>query len=78
MNLELEPNDGEGRRKYHLHHWLTDEIGHPELQKPILSVSTLMRPNTSWDQIYRTMQYELPKQNSNRELNLTDTGGEPL
>lgn len=76
--LEREPKDEKGRRKHHLHRWLTEDIGHPELAKHIFAVNTLMRANTNWERFYRSMQRALPKQKANLELNLTDNEGEPV
>jgi hypothetical protein len=76
--LEREPKNDRGRRKHHLHRWLTEDIGHPALEKHIFAVEILMKANTTWDRFYRSMQRALPKQNANLELSLTDQDGEPL
>jgi len=76
--LEREPKGEKGRRKHHLHRWLTEDVGHPALEKHIFAVEILMRANTNWDRFYRSMQRALPKLNTNLELNLTDKEGEPL
>ena len=38
----------DGRRRYHHHRFLTDEVGHPHLDKHIASVTALMRASSSW------------------------------
>lgn len=38
------------RRKYRLHQFLTDNIGHPHLEKHLLQVLVLLRVSESWEQ----------------------------
>jgi len=42
------PKDDTGKRKHHFHRLLTDDVGHPHLQKQIVSVVTLMSVADSW------------------------------
>lgn len=59
--LQREPRDQKGRLKHHLHRWLTDDIGHPELEKHLHALIALERASTSWDQFYRLVQRAFPK-----------------
>ncbi len=61
------PKDEKGRRKNKLHQWLTEDIGHPHLQKQLTGVITLMRatPNINvfrrlFRRAYPGPQQELP------------------
>ncbi len=47
---KLTPKDDAGKRKHHFHRLLTDDVGHPHLQKQIVSVVTLMSVSDSWEQ----------------------------
>jgi hypothetical protein len=76
--MHREPRDEKGRLKHHWHRWLTDDIGHPELEKHLHAVIALERANTSWERFYRSVQRAFPKLNSTLELSLTDKEGEPL
>lgn len=76
--IKREPRDSKGRLKHHWHRWLTEDIGHPELEKHLHAIIALERANTSWDRFYRSVQRAFPKLNDTMELNLTDKEGEPL
>jgi hypothetical protein len=56
------PKDKKGRRKYKLHQWLTEDVGHPKLQEHIASVVTLMRACDDWDTFEKLLNRSLPKQ----------------
>jgi hypothetical protein len=45
---KLTPVDESGKRKHHYHRLLTDDIGHPHLQKQIVSIVTLMNVSDNW------------------------------
>lgn len=42
------PTDTKGQRRHRHHQFLTDEIGHPHLDKHIASVTALMRASRDW------------------------------
>lgn len=75
---DREPRGTKGRLKHHWHRWLTEDIGHPELEKHLHALIALERANTSWDRFYRSVQRAFPKLNDTIELNLTDKEGEPM
>ena len=50
-----------GVRKHRHHQWLTEEIGHPELQKHLSGVTALMRAAESWEDFQRTLARAYPK-----------------
>src|SRR2546421_1440471 len=51
--LELRnPKDETGHRKAKHHQWLTEEVGHPALERHIHAVMGFMRASTRWDQFY--------------------------
>ena len=66
-------NNGERKGRYH--QWLTDDIGHPSLQKHLNGVLVLMKsvaesepPDRSWNEFKRRLQRVFPKVNTNLEL----------
>jgi hypothetical protein len=50
-----------GRRKTKHHQWLTDDIGHPALDRHFSGVMALMRANTYWENFRRMMEKAYPK-----------------
>jgi hypothetical protein len=58
---ELNPRDEKGRRRARHHQWLTEDVGHPELQRHLYMVIALMRAASVWDVFYRNLQRALPK-----------------
>ncbi len=50
-----------GRRKTKHHQWLTDDIGHPALDKHFSGVMALMRANTHWEQFKRGIERAYPR-----------------
>lgn len=52
-----------GKRKYHHHRFLTEEIGHPHLEKHIASVVALMRASTSWKGFIKLLERAFPSNN---------------
>lgn len=47
---KLSPKDDSGKRKYHLHRWLTDDVGNPHLDKQITKVVTIMQLSKNWSE----------------------------
>ena len=64
----LNPKTETGRRRAMHHQWLTDDVGHPALQKHISGVMALMRASAKWDHFTRMLQRAYPKINTNLEL----------
>jgi hypothetical protein len=56
----LNPPDETGKRRVKHHQWLTDDIGHPALNKHIFAVLALMRISNTWDQFNRTLTKAFP------------------
>lgn len=55
------PYDPSTRRRKHLHHQLlTSDIGHPHLEKQIVSVTTLLRVSDSWEEFARHFTKAFP------------------
>lgn len=61
-----------GRRKAKHHQWLTDETGHPALDKHFSGVLALMRANTQWENFKRGMERAFPKIGTQLALLLFD------
>lgn len=59
-----------GRRKTKHHQWLTEETGHPALDKHFSGVMALMRANTEWDKFKRGLERAYPKIGSQLALKL--------
>ncbi len=73
----LNPKTARGERKGKHHQWLTDDIGHPALQKHLNGVIVLMNsvvestpPDRSWNEFRRRLQRVFPKVNTNLDLPL--------
>lgn len=66
------PKDTKGRRVYHFHRWLTEEVGHPRLREHLAAVIALMKASTSWDKFKRSLQRALPKWKDTLELPFED------
>lgn len=50
-----------GRRKTKHHQWLTEDIGHPALDRHFSGVMALMRANANWEQFKRSLERAYPK-----------------
>lgn len=61
-----------GRRKSKHHQWLTDETGHPQLDKHFSGVLALMRANTNWEVFKRGVERAYPKIGTQLALKLFD------
>lgn len=57
----LNPPDEDGRRKSKHQQWLTEDIGHPALQRHLTMLVALMRASANWGMFYRGVQRALPK-----------------
>ena len=68
----LNPKTETGGRRARHHQWLTQDIGHPALQKHLSGVMALMRASTRWDQFARMLQRAYPKINTTIPLPLED------
>ena len=71
----LNPKTESGERKGKHHQYLTDDIGHPALQKHLNGVVVLMDsvieskpPQRGWDEFKRRLQRVYPKLNPNLDL----------
>jgi hypothetical protein len=42
------PKNEKKRRRYHLHRWLTEDIGNPHLKNQLIAVVTLMNVSSNW------------------------------
>ena len=72
----LNPKTEQGRRRSRHHQWLTEDIGHPALQKHLNGVIVLMksvvRAKGGWEEFRRRLQRVFPKINTNLDLPLED------
>lgn len=50
-----------GRRKTKHHQWLTEDTGHPALDRHFSGVMALMRGNTNWEQFKRSIERAYPR-----------------
>jgi len=57
----LSPLDEKGRLKTHLHRRLTEDVGHPKLQRHLSAVTALMKASDTWDQFKPMVDRVLPK-----------------
>ena len=58
----------DGRRRHRHHRFLTDEVGHPHLDKHIASVNALMRASSSWQGFKRLFDRAFPPPVGQEEL----------
>jgi hypothetical protein len=65
-----------GRRKTKHHQWLTEETGHPALDKHFSGVMALMRANTQWENFKRGVERAYPKIGTQLALRLFDDDDE--
>ena len=68
------PVHANGRRKAAHHQWLTDDIGHPALERHLIPVIALMRacPDRSWDQYRRMLDRAFPRKGHSIQLDFGD------
>lgn len=59
-----------GLRRHKHHQFLTDDVGHPHLEKHLVAVTTLMRASSSWESFKRLFSRAFPSNDSQRELDL--------
>jgi hypothetical protein len=64
------PKDDKGNRKAKHHQWLTEDIGHPALERHLYAVIGLMRIADSWDGFKRLLDRAYPKRGDTLQLNL--------
>jgi len=57
----LNPKDEQGQRKSKHQQWLTEDIGHPALQKHLNMLIGFERASANWGMFYRMVQRALPK-----------------
>lgn len=62
------PKDETGRRKVRHHQLLTDQVGHPHLEKQISATTTLMRASDDWPTFKRLFARAFPKNGDQTEL----------
>lgn len=62
------PKNERGRRKHKHFQFLTDDIGHPHLEKHISSTVTLMRISSTWDQFKKFLNKAFPIPTAEPEL----------
>jgi hypothetical protein len=55
------PPDEHGRRKAKHQQWLTEDIGHPALQRHLTMLIGFERASSNWGMFYRMVQRALPK-----------------
>lgn len=58
---EKNPTDDKGRRKNKHHQFLTDDIGHPHLEKQLTGAMALMRASSNWMNFKRSLERAYPK-----------------
>lgn len=64
----VNPADENGRRRNRHHQFLTDDVGHPHLERQIAATTTLMRASDDWPTFKRLFGRAFPKQGDQTEL----------
>jgi hypothetical protein len=67
---KINPADESGHRKVRHHQYLTEDIGHPELEHHLYAVLAIMRRSTSWEQFKRYLTMFHPKYGEQGVLDL--------
>ena len=73
----LNPKGSSGNRRGKLHQYLTEEVGHPHLEKQITSTTTIMRIADDWPQFKRMFAKAFPKQPEALELEAVEVDETP-
>lgn len=68
----LNPKNEKWRRKYKHFQWLTDNVGHPALDRHLHALLALMKASTNWKGFSRLVQRSFPKQGEVIQLLLLD------
>jgi hypothetical protein len=68
----LNPPDETGKRKSKHQQWLTEDIGHPALQRHLNMLVGFERASANWQMFYRMVQRALPKLNEQIPLALEE------
>jgi hypothetical protein len=56
------------QRQYKHHQFLTDDIGHPSLQKHLIAVTTLMHVATTWQEFEKLLERRFPSRQMEMDL----------
>jgi hypothetical protein len=57
------------RRSKH-HQFLTEDLGHPHLQKHLVAVTTLMRASKTWKQFEELLDSAFPSSNDTQQIEM--------
>jgi hypothetical protein len=71
------PVVGKSRKAKH-HQFLTDDVGHPELQRHLYMVIGIMKSETSWGGLIERLDRALPRFGENLRLPLLDWNGDHI
>jgi hypothetical protein len=58
------------QRQYKHHQFLTEDIGHPHLQKHLVAVTTLMRASKTWKQFDELLENAFPSTNDGQQIEI--------
>lgn len=61
-----------GRRRYKHHQFLTEDVGHPHLERHLVAVITLMRASKTWSQFMRLFKTAFPREGDQLTLDLDE------
>lgn len=73
----LNPPDEQGQRKSKHHQWLTEDLGHPALQRHLTMLIGFERVSANWGMFYRMVQRALPKLGETIPLAFEEKEGKP-
>ncbi len=65
----INPPTGSGYRKHKHYKFLTPEVGHPALSQRLFELIGMARACETWEQFYRAVQRNYPKQDGTMPLN---------
>lgn len=64
------PVDADGKRRHKHHQWMTDDIGHPALNRHLYALLAMMRGSPDWPFFKRMVDRSFPKLGQTYLLNL--------
>lgn len=72
------PKDDRGNRRAKHHQWLTEDIGHPALERHLYAVTGLMRIADTWEGFKKMLDRAYPKRGDSLQLELFSDPTEPI
>lgn len=66
------PKNGNGRRRFKHHQFLTEDVGNPHLEKQLVAVTTLMRISSNWRKFKSNFNRAFPTKAGDQQILFDD------